>query len=356
VSRINTFLELAVKQGGSDLHMTSGQPPRIRINGVLHKVRFRELSEQDLEQMLDECITARLKDEINREFSVGFAYDVPGLARFRANVCRHSRGLAALFRVINSDLPNLDNLGLPSAVKMAVSQPKGLTLVTGPTGSGKTTTLAAIVDHINSTTKGHIITIEDPIEYVHPFKNCVVTQREVGLHSPSFSEALKNAMREDPNVIMLGELRDLESMSLALTAAETGIQVLGTLHTNGAPRTIDRVVNIFPATRQEQIRSMLSESLRMVISQQLVRTTEGSSRVLAAEILINTHAAASMIRAGKSHKLDSVIQAGGRIGMQSLDNALREMVRKEVITGEEAYEHAVNRAQFERYLSREDAA
>ena len=356
MSRINSFLELAVKQGGSDLHLISGEPPRIRINGVLHQVRFRELSEGDLHRIMMEFMTPEMKLDLDQRHSIGFAYEVPELGRFRANICRHQNGLAAAFRVLTTDIPGIDTLGLTPAVKMSISQPKGLTLVTGPTGSGKSTTLASLVDHINETRNGHIITVEDPIEFIHRYKKCVVTQREVGLHSPSFSEALKNAMREDPDVIMLGELRDLESISLALTAAETGIQILGTLHTSGAPRTIDRIINIFPARRQEQIRSMLAESLRMIISQQLVRNTEGSARVLAAEIMINTYAAASMIRAGNSHKLTSVIQAGGRLGMQSLDAVLKELVRKEVISAEEAYEHAIERGQFEMLVARKNAA
>jgi twitching motility protein PilT len=356
MARIDTFLELLVKQGGSDLHLISGQTPRLRINGVLHHVRFRELSQGDLEQMLNEFMTEEAAATLERHYSVGFAYASPGVGRFRVNVCRHHFGVAAAFRNIASTIPELESLGLPDSVRTTVAQPKGLTLVTGPTGSGKTTTLASIVDHINSTRRGHIISIEDPIEYLHAFKKCVVTQREIGVHSPTFSEALKNAMREDPDVIMLGELRDLESVSLALTAAETGIQVLGTLHTNCASRTIDRVINIFPSRRQEQIRSMLAESLRMIISQQLVRNAEGSGRVLAAEVLINTHAAASIIRSGNSHKLVSVIQAGGKLGMQTLDGVLRELVRKEIITGEEAYEHAVERGNFERHAARDAAA
>jgi twitching motility protein PilT len=356
MTRIDSFLELAVNQGGSDLHMVSGEPPRIRINGILHKIRFRDLSEGDLERILEEFLGPQILQELGDKLNVGFAYETEALGRFRANICRHRSGIAASFRVIPSKIPLLDSLNLPPSVKSTVSQPKGLTLVTGPTGSGKTTTLASLVDHLNASRKGHIVTIEDPIEFVHRYKGCVMTQREVGLHSSSFSEALRNATREDPDVIMLGELRDLESISLALTAAETGIQVLGTLHTNGASRTIDRIVNVFPARRQEQIRSMLAESLRMIISQQLVRNAEGSGRVLAAEVLLNTHAAASMIRSGQSHKLLSVIQAGGKLGMQSLDGVLKDMVRKEVITGEEAYEHAVDRAQFEGHLARREAA
>jgi twitching motility protein PilT len=356
MSRINSFLELLVNQGGSDLHMISGELPRIRIHGVLHKVRFRELSEGDMERILGEFLEPEVLRKLETHLSVGFAYEVPDVGRFRANICRHHRGLAAAFRTVSSRILSLDELGLPPSVKMTVAQPKGLTLVTGPTGSGKTTTLAAVVDYINSSRRGHIITLEDPIECLHQYKKCVVTQREIGTHSPSFSEALKNAVREDPDVIMLGELRDLESIALALTAAETGIQILGTLHTNGASRTVDRIVNVFPARRQEQIRSMLAESLRMIVSQQLVPNSEGSGRILAAEVLLNTHAAASMIRAANSHKLSSVIQAGGKVGMQSLDSVLKELVRKESITVDEAYEHAVDRSQFESQMARREAA
>jgi twitching motility protein PilT len=356
VHRINSFLELAHKQGGSDLHLVAGQHPRIRIHGVLHKVRFRELSENDLEKFVGEIMTPDQLQRLEETHNVGFAYEVPDMARFRASVCRHHKGLVAVFRVLPAVIPPLETLDLPAAVPLTISQPKGLTLVTGPTGSGKSTTLASIVDHINQNRKGHIITIEDPIEFVHRFKKCVVSQREVGMHVPSFSDALRNAMREDPDVILLGELRDLESVSLALTAAETGIQVFGTLHTHGAPRTIDRIVNIFPARRQEQIRSMLAESLRMVISQQLVRNSEGSGRIMVAEILLNTPAAASIIRSGNSHKLASVIQAGGGIGMQGMDSILKKLVREGAVSPEEAMEHAIDRSHFEVLAARSQAA
>jgi twitching motility protein PilT len=239
---------------------------------------------------------------------------------------------------------------------LITSQPRGLTLVTGPTGAGKTTTLAAIVDHINTTRRGHIITIEDPIEYVHGFKSSIVTQREVGFHAPSFSEALRAAVREDPDVILVGELRDLETMSLALTAAETGTQVLATLHTGGAARSIDRVVNVFPARRQDQIRMMLADSLRMIVSQRLVRTTEGNSRLAVAEVMINTFAVAAMIRTGKTHNLDSAIQSGSQAGMQSLDSALKDLAQREVISGDEAYANAVDKSAFERFVVRREAA
>jgi twitching motility protein PilT len=356
MSRIDTFLELAVRQGGSDLHMISGQAPRIRIHGVLHQVRFRELSVEDMERLIEEFTTPEARARLGTQLSTDFAYDVNGLGRFRVNLYRHHGGLGASFRVIPTQIPSWESLGLPTSLKLAVSQPKGLTLVTGPTGSGKSTSLAAMVDHINSTRRGHIVTIEDPIEFVHGYKQCVVTQREVFAHAPSFSEALAAAVREDPDVILVGELRDLETISLALTAAETGIQVLGTLHTNGAARTVDRIVNVFPARRQEQIRAMLADSLRMVVSQQLVTRTDGAGRLAVIEVLINNTASASIIRGGASHKLNSVIQAGRKVGMQSLDAGLRELVRAGAITGEEAYDHAVDRSQFERSLVRAEAA
>ncbi len=355
-TRIHTFLELAMQQGGSDLHLVTGQMPCIRIAGVLHRVRFRELSLEDVESILLEFMNERQIAELNEKCAVDFAYDVPGMGRFRANVYRHDRGLAAALRIISSDIPTLDSLGLPAVLRQQALQPKGLILVTGPTGSGKSTTLAAMVDLLNETRRGHIITIEDPIEYVHPVKNCVVSQREVGTHAPTFAEALKNAVREDPDVILVGELRDLESISLALTAAETGIQVLATLHTASAAKTIDRVINVFPARRQDQIRAMLAESLRMIVSQRLVRAAEGGKRFAVAEILINTHAAASMIRAGNSHKLESVIQAGGNLGMQGLDSVLRDLVRRKLIDPEEAALNGLDRSPLDSSTPLRDAA
>jgi twitching motility protein PilT len=355
-TRLHTFLELAVQQGGSDLHLVTGQMPCIRIGGVLHRVRFRELSPEDLEQILLEFMNERQVAELNEKSAVDFAYAVPELGRFRANVYRHARGLAAALRVISPRVPALDELGLPPVIRHQTLQPKGLILVTGPTGSGKSTTLAAMVDLLNATRRGHIITIEDPIEFVHPVKSCVVTQREVGTHSPTFAEALRNAVREDPDIILVGELRDLESISLALTAAETGIQVLATLHTASAAKTIDRVINVFPARRQDQIRAMLAESLRMVVSQRLVRAAEGGKRFAVAEILVNTHAAAAMIRGGNSHKLESVIQAGGSLGMQSLDAVLRDLVRRKVIDAEEADQNTPERGPFDAGPALKDAA
>ena len=355
-TRLHTFLELAVKQGGSDLHLVTGQLPCIRIAGVLHRVRFRELSLEDVEQILLEFMNEHQIAELNEKCAVDFAYEQPELGRFRVNVYRHVRGLAAALRVISPKVPTLEDLGLPAVIEQQAMQRKGLTLVTGPTGSGKSTTLAAIVDLLNANRRGHIITIEDPIEFVHPVKMGVVTQREVGTHAPSFAEALRNAVREDPDVILVGELRDLESIGLALTAAETGIQVLATLHTASACKTIDRIVNVFPGRRQDQIRAMLAESLRMVVSQRLVKASEGNKRFAVAEILINIHAAASMIRAGNSHKLESVIQAGGGLGMQSFDAVLKDLLRKKLIDPEEAHANAIDRAQFESGMPARNAA
>ena len=355
MSQIAAFLQLAIQQNGSDLHLVSGQPPRIRIGGSLHRVKFRSLSIEDLQTLLAEI----MEDDHRRIFdtchAVDFSYFAPGIGRFRVNVYRHLEGLAAAMRVIPDRIPSVEDLGLPPAVRLAITQPKGLTLVTGPTGSGKTTTLAAIIDAINDERHGHVITIEDPVEFLHKPRHCAITQRQVGIHSPSFAAALRDALREDPDVVMVGEMRDTETIALALTAAETGVQVLGTLHTNGAARSVDRILNAFPASQQGQVRVMLAESLRMTISQQLVRTAEGTARKAAVEILVNSTACASVIRSGQSHKLTSVIQSGGRAGMQSLDGVLRGMVQEGVITAEEAYEKAVDRVQFEKLMARRAA-
>jgi twitching motility protein PilT len=355
-NRVHSFLELMVQQGGSDLHLVSGMPPCIRMNGLLHRVRFRDLSVEDVEQILAEFMTERQTADLDERLSVDFGYEDPELGRFRVNAYRHVRGTAAAFRFVPPSPLALESLGLPPAVRIHTLQPKGLTLVTGPTGSGKSTTLAAMVDLVNQTRRGHIITIEDPIEFVHEHKGCVVTQRDIGIHAPGFSEALRHALREDPDVILLGELRDMETIALALTAAETGIQVFGTLHTSGATRTVDRIVNVFPARRQEQIRSMLADSLRLIVSQQLARKTDGTGRVLVAEVLVNTHAAATMIRSGNAHKLESVIQSGAQNGMQSLDATLKDLVRRQVILPDEAYAHALDKTPFERLMVSREAA
>ncbi len=356
MNRIDAFLELAVNQGGSDVHMVSGQPLRIRLNGSLQPVRFRELSARDVNEFLEEFMTEAQRATLARDHSVDFAYESERVGRFRVNVYQHAAGLAAAMRVVPTQPPALASLALPGVVEHMLAVGKGLVLVTGPTGSGKSTTLAGMVSHLNATRRGHIVTIEDPIEFVHKYDKCVITQREIGAHAPSFSEALRSAVREDPDVILVGEMRDLETIALALTAAETGIMVLGTLHTNGAVRCVDRIVDVFPGRRQEQVRSMLADSLRLVVSQQLLRKADHTGRIVAAEVLVNTHAVSAMIRQGNAHKLMSAIQAGTRAGMQSLDAVLLDLVRRGLITGDEAYEHAVERASFEPYVTQDPAA
>ena len=356
MSRIRAFLELAIHQGGSDLHLATGHPPRIRIHGALHRIRFRELTDTDMQQILAEFMPPHMVGSLHERLSVDFAYQCEGLGRFRVNAYYHIGGLAVVLRAIPSKVATLESLGMPASIQRAIAKPSGLTLVTGPTGSGKSTTLAAMLDHLNTTRRGHIITLEDPIEFVHEYKQCVVTQREIGAHSPSFAEALRNALREDPDVVLVGEMRDLETISLALTAAETGIQVMGSLHTNGAARTIDRIVNVFPSGRQEQVRNMLAECLNLIVSQQLVRNIEGNGRLAVAEVLLNNQAAATLIRTGRAHQLASVIQAGARAGMQSLDAQLMELVRSQTITGQEAYHHAIEKGRFEHLLAHDEAA
>ena len=356
MNRIDAFLELVKHQGGSDLHFVSGQTPRVRVSGELETVRFRELSTTDVLDFLTEFMTPEQRELLDERKAVDFAYEAEGIGRFRVNVYEHVGGLAAAIRVVPTTVPTLESLNLPYAVQSALAVGKGLILVTGPTGSGKSTTLAAMVDHINATLRGHIVTIEDPIEHIHKYKQCVITQREIGTHAPSFAEALRSAVREDPDAILVGEMRDLETISLALTASETGIMVMGTLHTNGTARSVDRIVNVFPPRRQDQVRTMLADSLRLVISQQLVRKLDQSGRLVAAEVLVNTHAVSSMIRQNNTHKLTSAIQAGGRVGMQSLDGSLADMVRRELISGEEAYEHALDRSNFERFATGDVAA
>jgi len=356
MNRIHAFLELVVQQGGSDLHLVAGEPPRIRIHGEIQGVRFRNLTADDMDIMLREIMNERQTRQLETERAVDFAYEVPDLGRFRANAYRHHHGAAIVLRVVPTTVRSIDDLDLPDAVRALLRQPSGMTLVTGPTGSGKSTTLAAMLDFVNQTRKGHIITIEDPIEFRHTYKKSVVTQREVGLHAPSFGECLRNAMHADPDVILVGEMRDLETMSLALTAAETGVQVMGSLHTNGAVRTIDRIINVFPSDRQDLVRATLAESLRLVVSQQLVQNVEGNGRIAVTEVLANNSAASSMIRVGKTSQLQSVIQSGSKYGMRGMDAQLRLLVKAGKITEDTAYRHAIDKTSFQKPASSSAAA
>jgi twitching motility protein PilT len=354
VKRIDTFLELVVNQRGSDLHLVSGNPPRIRLYGELFPVKYRELTVDETTVLIYETMTDPVRKIFESRHNLDFAYEAPGLARFRVNVFRHLHGLGAVFRVIPNTVQTLEELNLPPVLTTLCRGKKGLILVTGPTGSGKSTTLASMIDFINRDRKGHIITIEDPVEFVHRSNGSLISQREVGLNTPSFAAALHSALREDPDVILVGELRDLETISLAVTAAETGILILGTLHTNGAASTVDRMINVFPASEQPRIRTMLSTSLRGVISQQLVRRADGKGRLAAVEILISNAATGNIIREGKTSQLVGVIERGALLGMQSLDNSLRSMLDAKLITGHEAYKKAVNKNDFEQFWEQEE--
>jgi twitching motility protein PilT len=346
---INELLAQLVRRDGSDLHLIAGDPPRMRLNGLLTVVRDSPLAADDLLQELTKIVPPTAAQLLREHDQADFAYEIDGLARFRVNVFRHLGGFGAVMRAIPSRAKSLDELGLPEVIGRLCKETSGLILVTGKTGSGKSTTLAAMLDDINRRLKGHILTIEDPIEFVHERKGCLISQREIGLHSPDFAEALHSAMREDPDVILVGELRDLETMSTAITAAEMGILVMGTLHTNGAAQTVDRIVNAFPAEKQSHVRTMLSTSLRGVISQQLCLKKTGDGRVPAFEVMVNTPAVSNLLRQGKLDQLESAMQSGAKVGMVSMDSALQELLDKRMIGGREAYEKAISKDRFRHY-------
>jgi twitching motility protein PilT len=345
--RIDEYLKDVLLKNGSDLHFIAGDPPRVRLYGELHPLRPEILSAQFVQEVLLEIMPQAAVQRLEQQHGADFAYLIPGVSRFRVNVMRQLNGLGAVCRAIPSKALTLDELAMPDAVRNLCRVNQGLILVTGKTGSGKSTSLAAMIDDINSRVKGHIVTIEDPIEFVHVRKNCLISQREIGTHSPTFSTALMSALREDPDVILVGELRDYETMSIAVTAAEMGILVMGTLHTNGAAATVDRMVNAFPADKQSHVRAMLSTSLRGVISQQLIPRANKRGRVAAMEILVNTPAVANLIRQGKLDQLENTMQSGAQFGMRIMDSAIQELLDKGVITGKEAYKKAMNKTKFE---------
>ena len=336
-----------LEKGGSDLHFIAGDPPRIRLHGELGPLRPEKLAPEAVKQALYEIMPKKALERIESKDGADFAHTLAGRGRFRVNVMRQLNGMGAVFRAIPSKALTLDELKMPEAVRQMCRANNGLILVTGKTGSGKSTTLAAMIDDINRRVKGHILTVEDPIEFVHERKSCLISQREIGVHSPSFASAVHSALREDPDVILVGELRDLETMSIAVTAAEMGILVMGTLHTNGAAPTVDRMVNVFPADKQSHVRTMLSTSLRGVISQQLLQRADKQGRVVALEILVNTSAAANLIRQGKLDQLENSMQAGGQFGMRTMDSAIEQLLNQRQITGAEAYKKAINKARFE---------
>jgi twitching motility protein PilT len=329
------LLRFAMERGASDLHISAGEPPMVRVQGDLLRIEHPALAADETHQLIFEVMNDAQRRHFQEHLEVDFAYTLGSGARFRVNAFMHQRGEGAVFRQIPENVPHLDSLGLPAVLRTITQAEKGLVLVTGPTGSGKSTTLAAMIDAINESMPGHILTLEDPIEFVHKSKKALVNQREIGSQSKSFTAALRSALREDPDVILVGELRDLETISLALTAAETGHLVFGTLHTASAPKTIDRIIDVFPTDQQAQVRTMLSESLLAVVSQMLVKKKAGG-RQAALEILLGTPAVKNLIREAKAHQLPSVMQVGAKFGMQTLEAALIELVTAGTITVEEA--------------------
>ena len=347
MAQIDPFLVEILEKRGSDLHFIAGDPPRIRVYGDLNPLRPEKLSSDYVKTALYEIMPKTAVDRFEKKDGADFAYTLEGRGRFRVNIMRQLNGMGGVFRAIPSKALTLDELKLPDAVRQLCRANSGLILVTGKTGSGKSTTLAAMIDDINQRVKGHILTVEDPIEFVHERKSCLISQREIGVHSPSFASAVHSALREDPDVILVGELRDLETMSIAVTAAEMGILVMGTLHTNGAAQTVDRMVNVFPSDKQSHVRTMLSTSLRGVISQQLLQRADKQGRVVALEILVNTPAAANLIRQGKLDQLENTMQAGGAFGMRTMDSAIDQLLQQRQISGAEAYKKAINKSRFE---------
>jgi twitching motility protein PilT len=347
VANIDEFLIEILERRGSDLHFLAGDPPRIRLHGDLVSLRPDRLAQDFVRDALYEIMPKKATERFEARDGADFAYSLAGRGRFRVNVLRHLNGMGAVFRAIPSKALTMDELKLPDSVRQLCRAPNGLILVTGKTGSGKSTTLASMVDDINTRMKGHILTIEDPIEFVHQRKNCLISQREIGVHSQSFSSALHSALREDPDVILVGELRDLETMSIAVTAAEMGILVMGTLHTNGAAQTVDRMINVFPADKQSHVRTMLSTSLRGVISQQLLQRSDKSGRVAALEILVNNSAAGNLIRQGKLDQLENTMQSGAASGMRTMDSSIQALLEQRVVSGSEAFKKAINKARFE---------
>jgi twitching motility protein PilT len=346
MAQIDAFFKLMNEQGASDLHLMAGQQPVLRITGELERVRYKLLDNDSLKAMLYEIAPEHKIKVFEDTGDIDFAYEIPGLARYRANFFQQKNGIGAVFREIPSTIMTCDQLALPPVIKRLATLPRGLVLVTGPTGSGKSTTLAAIIDEINRARKEHIITIEDPIEFVHESKRAIVNHREVGMHTGSFSAALRGALREDPDVILVGEMRDLETISLAIEASATGHLVFSTLHTTSAAKTMDRMIEVFPANEQAQIRNTLADGIRAVVAQTLFRRTDRKGRIVALEILIATPAVRNLIREGKTFQLPSTIQTGKKYGMQTLDDSIMDLLNKGVISADEAYMKANEKSRF----------
>ncbi len=346
MAKIDAFFKLMNDQGASDLHLAAGQQPALRIRGEIERVKYRTLSNDDLRGMIYE-ITPEDKIKVFEETGdVDFGYEIPGLARYRANLFMQRNGVGAVFRQIPSNIMTVEQLGLPPVVARLATLPRGLVVVTGPTGSGKSTTLAAIIDEANRLRKDHIITIEDPIEFVHESKGCIINQREVGAHTRSFSASLRGALREDPDIILVGEMRDLETISLAIEAASTGHLVFATLHTSSAMKTVDRIIEVFPANQQAQVRSTLSDGIRAVLAQVLFKRIDRKGRCPALEILIATPAVRNLVREGKTHQMTSSMQTGKKYGMQILDDAIMDLYNKGQISADDAYAKSNEKSRF----------
>jgi twitching motility protein PilT len=343
---ITELLAFSVKNNASDLHLSAGLPPMIRVHGDVRRINLPPMEHKEVHAMMYDIMNDSQRKHYEETLECDFSFEVPKLARFRVNAFVQQRGASGVFRTIPSQVLTLEQLGAPRIFSEIVQQPRGIVLVTGPTGSGKSTTLAAMLDEVNENQHGHILSVEDPIEFVHQSKKCLVNQREVGPHTLSFANALRSALREDPDIILVGEMRDLETIRLAMTAAETGHLVFATLHTSSAAKTIDRIIDVFPAAEKEMVRAMLSESLRAVISQTLLKTKDGSGRVAAHEIMIGTAAIRNLIRENKIAQMYSAIQTGQSIGMQTLDQCLQDFVRRNIVGLAEARQYAANKDTF----------
>ncbi len=350
MAKIDAFFKLMNEQSASDLHLVSGQPPALRIRGDMERIKYKVLENDSLKAMLYEIAPEHKIKQFEETGDIDFGYEIPGIARYRSNFFMQRNGVGAVFRQIPEKIMTAEQLGLPSVISKLASLPRGLVLVTGPTGSGKSTTLAAIIDVANRTRKDHIITIEDPIEFVHKSQSCIVNHREVGIHTQSFTAALRGALREDPDIILVGEMRDLETISLAIEAASTGHLVFGTLHTMSASKTIDRIIEVFPSSEQAQIRSTLADGIRSVIAQVLFKRVDTRGLCAALEILIATPAARNLIREGKTHQIPSVIQTGRKYGMQLLDDAIMGLLDKGWIGADEAYAKSNDKGRFREFL------
>jgi len=351
MARIDAFLKLGLAQGCSDVHLAVGVPPMLRMNGDLMPIKFRQLTDTELETYITEVLTNKQKDRLAEGHDLDFSYVGEDSGRFRVNVFRKETGIGAVFRNIPGNVPKLDELGVPPILKKFCDYHQGMVLVTGSTGTGKSTTLAAMIDHLNETRNLNIISLEDPIEFVHPSKNCQVIQREVGTHVKSFADGVRSAMREDPDVILVGELRDAETISMAMTAAETGHLVLGTLHTTGAVKTIDRIIDALPGELREQTKGFLSMSLKAVVTQVLVKTPDGRGRRAVLEILVNSRAIAKLITTDQTHQIPSQIQTGKNVGMQAMDHALLDAIQAKEIDADDAIRFANDKKKFQRFVT-----